>query len=288
MKLNKRFLGIFLALGMMFSFVAVSAEHLKRDVAVEFIFNGKNMQKREKGSKEGPSRNIENKTTEKEGVFLYIALKKAFEDGGLWNKDIKKKLVDEIFLNKDEIKLTTEVSFFDLNDDFIKKLKNVVKSANFKDIKITEDMFKKALKDMKDVRGKEVNDAINEVENSKKALKGGDKALRQFFIDGIKKEIEGQKVLLKKFEGKEKEKVKKHLEKLKEDLKKAEKEKNKKVSKEAKEAEKQYVMNGECFIEANKEKLKAVEKVKLNDIKNLNKDLTVSETLIDLKTGKRI
>ncbi len=292
MKFNRKFLGIFLALGMMFSFVVVNAEHSKRDVSVEFVFNGKNMQKREKGSKDGPERFgkkfDKNKTTEKEVVYLYMVLKKAFEDGCLWNKDIKKKLVDEIFLNKNGIKLTTEISFYDSSDDFVKKLKNIVKRTNFKDIKITEDMLKSALKDMKEIRGSEIEFAINEVKNSKKALKRGDIALRMCFVNRIKKDIKEQEKSLEKLKGKDKEEGKKHLEKLKEDLKKAEKEKNEKVSKEEKEAEEQYIRNGEGFIEENKEKLKAVEKVKFNDIKNLNKDLKVSKTLIDLKTGERI
>ncbi len=240
MKLNKKILGMFLIFNMMFSLSFVGVKALKRNVAVEFILNGKDMQKRKEGSKDSPDRSIENKTSEKEGVFLYMVLKKAFKDGGLWNKDIRKKLIDEVFLNKDGIKLTTEITFYDLNDGFVKKLKNIVKTTNFKAIKITEDMFKEALKDMKEVRGKNVKDAIAEIENSKKELKEDE--------EGI----------------------------------------NKKFSKEEREAEEQFIRNGEGFIEDNKRKLKAVGKVKFKDVKNLSKDLKVSKTLIDLKTGKRI
>ncbi len=295
MKLNKKFLGMFLTLGMMFSLISVSAENLKNgvvnNVAIEFVIDGKNMQKRKEGSKNGPDRYVENeknKTTEKEGVFLYIVLKEAFGKNGLWNDDIKKKLIDEIFLNKDGIKLTTEISFYDLNVEVVEKLKDAVKKTNFKDIKITEDMLKKAIKDMKDVRGKNVEDAIDEVRESKEYLKGGDKALRKGFINRIKKDIKEQEILLEKLEGEELKEGKKKLENLNNNLKKAKKEINKKVSKETKEAEKQFIRNGEGFIEDNKRKLEDVEKVKFKDIKNLSKDLVVSKTLIDLKTGKRI
>lgn len=162
MKINKKFLGIFLSLGMFLVF-GVSANAMQNDVEYKdsCLTNIKDEQEGKKEVLDNDLVTLKYKYNKKDNVDevnyyinIYFVFKNLLEKCGLYNKDnLKDKLLGNIFeficseeKNKD-VEFDRIKLFF--NSEDISKFKQELKSCGFKYLNITEEEFLEFKKDMK-------------------------------------------------------------------------------------------------------------------------------------------
>ncbi len=300
MKKNKRFLAVFIGLWLFLSFGVSASAMMKKNViienkalktqsfhvAMEYIIRGRGMQKR---GKDGVIKDNEF-TGSIDAVGVYIILNKFLKDSGLWDEEIKEQIMCEIFdVYARDLKLTTEIEFFFKRFEGVKKLKKAIEKTNFKNIEITKEMFDFAMKEIKDyVMETSVKKIEQRLNAYKTAFEKGNKALVELDIKNSEDHLKYSKEKIKEYSEDSLEYA--HLlDSIKFYEKNLDELKNKtKLTEEREHHFEVVVKNLEKFLEEAKAAFRAIERVKYENIKGINRALEVEKTLIDLRTYKRI
>ncbi len=300
MRLNRKFLVVFLGLVLFLSFRITSSAMIKKSVisenvplrsesfyvAMEYDICGRGMQKRDKDG----ILKYDNSTNAIDAVGLYIVLNKFLEDNNLLNEETKEQILFGIFdVYAQDLKLKTEIDFLFKRFKGVKKLKKAIKRTNFKEIEITNEMFCNAMEEIKDyVREKSIKKIEDRLNAYKNAFEKGDEALVELDIKNNEENLEHSKKEIKAYsiDSLEYEQLLNSIDYYENILKKLRNEKT--LTEERKHQFEMVMKNLEKFLEGAKNALNEIEHVEYKNVVGINKSLKVEKTLINLRTLERI
>ena len=202
-------------------------------------------------------------------VNFYINFKKILKDGLLWNNSVKGDLLRIFCFYKENMKLSGTLHLSHMKSEDFKKLKWILqKSSSYSDIRISKDMFKEAIKEIRVYILKEMQKYSDNAKEFEEALLSDENSLN-YLRKECEKELSNS---LKKDYSKEEEdinEIKKRLARLKKAVK-------------PNVYEKEYLERGACFNKYFSENCKKykekIENMKFKDVECLSKSLKINKS----------
>ncbi len=156
----------------------VKYEDVMKDyLSVKFLYKNTGMEKTKDASfKDLDELMKDNKTSTKHRVNLYIVLKHILERANLKKEEIEKVLVGVLGINTCGVpeKITGNIFLYSTSLDIFKKINEILKNVDVKNIEISEDMFEKAKVEINKYYDRYIEDISGSYEEWKEVFEKGD------------------------------------------------------------------------------------------------------------------